>query len=405
MPENFYNIISFVRSLYGRPEGTIPLHAPVFNGNEREYVLDAIDSTFVSSVGEYVDRFEGMMRDITGAKYAVATVNGTAALQVALKLAGVSSGDEVITQPLTFVATCNAITHAGGSPVFVDVDRNTLGLSSDALRAFLEQTCESRNGSAYNKVTGNRLSACVPMHTFGHPCRIEEICEVCNAYNIPVVEDAAEAIGSTRNGTHAGTFGLMGIYSFNGNKTVTCGGGGAIVTDDEDLAKRAKHITTTAKAPHPYEYVHDEIAFNYRMTNLNAALACAQLEQLGKYIADKRATAQAYTEFFDYIDDVALIHEPKNCRSNYWLNTILLPDKADRNSFLEETNSNGIMTRPVWTLMNELDMFRDCQCGPLKIAEELQYRVVNLPSSVRFEQKGTKKTKPSTAGLPEKSQK
>ncbi len=393
MLENFQKIITFVRSLYNTPDGTIPLHAPVFVGNERKYVLDAIDSTFVSSVGAYVDRFEELMCEITGAKHAVATVNGTAALQVALKLAGVCRDHLVITQPLTFVATCNAIRHCGADPVFVDVDRDTLGMSPEALADYLQTNCEARNDDAVDRETGRRIAACVPMHTFGHPCRIEEICEVCNEYGIPVVEDAAESLGSTRNCKHAGTFGLLGIYSFNGNKTVTCGGGGAIITDDDDLAKRAKHITTTAKIPHPYEYVHDEVAFNFRMPNLNAALACAQLEQLEAFIADKRTTAAAYAEFFETIDAVEFISEPEGCRSNYWLNAVLLENRTERNAFLETTNSSGIMTRPVWRLMNQLEMFNNCSCGPLDNAEWLEDRVVNLPSSVRFSQKRTKETK------------
>jgi len=379
-------IIDLIRSLFEQPEGTIPLHAPIFNGNERKYVLDAIDSTFVSSVGKYVDRFEEMLTDITGAEYAVATVNGTAALQVALQLAGVQSGDEVMTQPLTFVATCNAISHCGAKPAFVDIDSETVGLSPNSLENFLQKHCKFQDGNTINRNTGNRIAACVPMHTFGHPCRIEEICKVCDRYNIPVVEDAAEALGSTRNGKQAGTFGKLGIYSFNGNKTVTCGGGGAIVTNDESLAKHAKHITTTAKVPHPYEYVHDEVAYNYRMPNLNAALACAQLEMLDTYIANKRRTAKAYADFFDAFESIDFLKEPENCHSNYWLNSLVFESKAVRDKFLKQMNDNRIMARAAWRLMPDLEIFRNCQNDNLQTAQTLQPCLANIPSSVNEKQ-------------------
>ena len=383
MKDNFTRIVEFVRSLY--PEDDfIPLHVPRFHGNERKYVMDAIDSTFVSSVGEYVNRFEQMTQQITGAKYAIATVNGTSALHIALLLAGVKTGDEVLTQPLTFVATCNAIAYCSAKPVFVDVDRDTMGLSPDKLKSFLESYTEMQAGKCVNRMTGNHITACLPMHTFGHPCRIDELLDVCRKYNIALVEDAAESLGSYYKEKHTGTFGLLGILSFNGNKIATAGGGGVIVTDNADLGKKAKHLTTTAKVPHPYEFVHSEIGYNYRMPNLNAALICAQLEQLDEYLADKRKTAECYKKFFAGMAEVNFVAEPENSRSNYWLNTILTGSLEERDKLLKATNDNGVMTRPIWKLMNKLAMFKDCQCGDLANAEWLEARVVNLPSSVRI---------------------
>jgi perosamine synthetase len=361
----------------------IPLHEPRFSELDKEYVLDAIDSTFVSSVGAYVDRFEKELAECVGAKRAVVTVNGTSALQVALRLAGVESGDEVLTQSLTFIATANSIHHCDAHPVFLDVDRDRMGLSPDAVRGFLEEFGEKRDGTVFNNSTGRRIAAILPMHTFGHPCRIEELCALAEEWGIPVVEDAAEALGSKSDGRHCGTFGTLGIYSFNGNKTITCGGGGAIVTDDEALADRAKHLTTTAKVPHRWEFVHDEIGYNYRMPNLNAALACAQLEQLDRLLADKRELASEYRSFFLDCDWADFMDEPSGCSSNFWLNAVLLRDQGARNRFLEESNKAGIMTRPVWRLMNKLEMFKDCQCGSLDNARWLEERVVNIPSSVR----------------------
>jgi perosamine synthetase len=374
-------IIKFIRETFGR-EGFIPLHEPKFAGNEKKYVLDAIDSTFVSSVGAYVDRFEKMISEISGSNYAVATVNGTAALQVALKLAGVRKGDEVITQPVTFVATANAISYCGAKPVFLDVDRSTLGLSADALMAFLEEGAEAgKEGMCYNRKTKRRISACVPMHTFGHPSEIDLIVDICGRYGMPVIEDSAESIGSSYKGQQTGTFGKLGIYSFNGNKTVTCGGGGAILTNDEGLAQRAKHITTTAKIPHPYEYVHDEVGYNYRLPNINAALACAQLEQLDGFIEKKRSLAEKYARFFSEMG-ISFFTEPKYARSNYWLNAVILSDLRERNQFLEATNKAGVMTRPAWRLLNRLEMFKDCQTDGLENARWLEDRIVNIPSSV-----------------------
>ena len=357
------------------------LHRPVFSGNEKRYLTECIDSNFVSSVGAKVTEFEQQIAAFTGAKYAVATVNGTAALHVALQLAGVTRDSEVITQALTFIATCNAVSYLGAKPVFVDVDRNTLGLSPRALRRFLEAHAERRDGQAFNRGTGRRLAACVPMHTFGHPCRIEEIVAICAEYGIPVVEDAAESLGSYCNGRHTGTFGQMGTLSFNGNKIITTGGGGMIVTDDAELARRAKHITTTAKIPHPFEFVHDEVGYNYRMPNLNAALGCAQMEQLERFLVIKRGLAAEYAAFFaDH--GVGFVTEPPGCRSNYWLNAVVLESAEHRDVFLAQSNAAGVMTRPAWRLMSRLEMFKDCQHDGLANATWLEARLVNVPSSV-----------------------
>ena len=375
-------IIKFIKGIFSGAS-FIPLHEPRFSGNEKRYVLDCIDSTFVSSVGKYVDRFEEMICEITGAKYAITTVNGTCALHIALKLAGVQPGDEVITQPLSFVATANSIAHCGARPIFLDVDRETLGLDPTALKEFLKSNTQTKNQGCYNSATGKRIAACVPMHTFGHPCQIDSIAEICEHYNIALIEDAAESIGSTYKDRHTGTFGLFGIYSFNGNKTVTCGGGGAIVTNDEALAQKAKHITTTAKVRHPYEYVHDMTGYNYRLPNINAALACAQLEQLNTFVENKRELAKLYQDFFASLN-IPFIKEPMNARSNYWLNTIVLQDKESRGSFLKVSNGAGVMTRPTWRLLNRLEMFTHCQCGDLSTAEWLEDRAVNIPSSVRL---------------------
>ena len=377
---SFSEIIEFIKSLYPN-EDPVPLHVPRFAGNEKKYVVDAIDSTFVSSVGKYVDRFEEMICGITGAKFAVAVVNGTCALHIALKLVGVQAGDEVITQPLSFVATANSIAHCGARPIFVDVERETLGLDPTALKSFLQAHARIKEDACYNKTTGNRIAACVPMHTFGHPCRVDEIAAICSLYHIALAEDAAESLGSTFKKKHTGTFGLFGVYSFNGNKTVTCGGGAAIVTNDEALAKKAKHITTTAKLPHPYEYVHDMVGYNYRLPNLNAALACAQLEQLDFFIENKRELAKLYQDFFASLN-MPFIEEPMNARSNYWLNAIILPDLKTRDEFLKATNGAGVMTRPVWRLMNKLQMYKDCQTDALGNAQWLEALVVNIPSSV-----------------------
>jgi perosamine synthetase len=374
--------ISFIRKTFGQPDDFIPLHAPHFGGNEKKYVLETIESTFVSSVGAYVTRFEEMMCEITGAKYAIATVNGTTALHLALVLAGVKRDELVITQPLTFVATANAITHAGGLPVFVDVDRDTLGLSPSALKKFLEEESYSKEGQCFHQQTNKRIAAVLPMHTFGLPCRIDEIADICRHYGITLVEDAAESLGSYYKGVHTGNFGAIGTFSFNGNKTVTCGGGGAIITNDETIAKAGKHLSTTAKVPHPWAFFHDEVGYNYRMPNLNAALACAQLEQLPKFIENKRELAALYKTFFE-TQGITFISEIVQAQSNYWLNAILLKDIEARDHFLAATNQASVMTRPIWTLMNKLPMYKDCICANIDNAEWLEERVVNLPSSVR----------------------
>ena len=377
----FKKIIDFILSLYDRSEGVVPLHAPIFQGNEKKYVDDAIHSTFVSSVGKYVNQLEQTLCSETGAKYAIATMNGTAALHVALLLAGVGADDEVITQPLTFVATANSIRYCYAHPVFIDIDGDTLGMSPKALLVFLETNAQIKENHCINKNSGRTIRACVPMHTFGHPCRIDEIVDICRSHNIPVVEDAAESIGSLYKYKRTGTFGLAGIYSFNGNKTVTCGGGGAIITDDENFAAKSKHLTTTAKEPHPYEYFHNCVGFNYRMPNLNAALACAQMEQLDSFLKKKRKLAQIYDEFFQDLG-VSFFREPQMARSNYWLNTVILNDAASRDSFLKEANNAGVMVRPAWRLMSELPMYQKNQSDSLKTASDLAKRIVNIPSGL-----------------------
>ena len=379
----FESFVQFVRQIFGKPEGFIPLHEPRFTGNEKQYVIDAIDSTFVSSVGRYVDRFEEQIRDYTGASYAIATVNGTASLHIALLLAGVERNDLVLTQPLSFVATSNAIAYTGAEPCFIDVDPNTLSLSPDALAEFLKSQTTIKNGGCYHTDTGKRISACVPMHTFGHPARISELVEICTAHGIPVVEDAAESLGSTYDGQQTGTFGLLGTYSFNGNKTITSGGGGMVVTNDERLGKLAKHLTTQAKVPHRWEFNHDQTGYNYRLPNLNAALACAQMEQLDGFIANKRDLARQYEAFFR--DKPAhFVAQPTHSESNYWLNAILLANRAERDDLLTYTNDQGIMTRPVWTLLSSLPMLRHCLTDGGTNAQHIEDRLVNIPSSVRL---------------------
>lgn len=378
----FDEVVHFIKQLYGTEE-FIPLHEPRFQGNEKKYLAEAIDSTFVSSVGAFVDRFEQDFSNFLGVDQSVACVNGTAALHTALILAGVEHNDEVITQPLTFIATCNAISYQKAHPVFVDVDKDTMGLSPDALEEFLKKNAAVTDRGCLNKTTGQIIKAVMPMHTFGHPCRIDEIANICKKWHIMLIEDAAESLGSSYKGQKLGTFGDIAAFSFNGNKIITTGGGGMIVANTPALTKRAKHLTTTAKVPHPFEFTHDEIGYNYRMPNLNAALGCAQLEQIGPYLKSKRQLAGQYKNFFKGRNAEQFIDEPADCKSNFWLNAILLENSAARDSLLSEVNAEGVMVRPIWTLMNKLPMFKDCQAGPLKNAEWLESRVVNLPSSVR----------------------
>ncbi len=382
----YEDIVDFIRSHYEAAAGeTVMLHAPTFAGNEKKYLNECIDSTFVSSVGPFVDRFENEIAKFTGATKAVVCVSGTNALHMAMMLVGVERDDEVLTQALTFIATCNAISYIGAHPVFIDVDLDTMGLSPDALERWLEKNAEMRHGECFNKTTGRRIKACVPMHTFGHPVRLDEIVDICRRWNIELVEDAAESIGSYYKGRHTGTFGRVGAISFNGNKTITTGGGGMLLFQDEELGKFAKHITTQAKVPHRWAFVHDHIGYNYRMPNINAALGCAQLEQIDRFLESKRATAQAYIDYFaGEPHGVRFMKEPDGTRSNYWLNAVLLPDHESQQAFLQFTNDHGVMTRPVWELMNRLDMFKDAQTDGLKNTAYLADRIVNIPSSVKL---------------------
>lgn len=414
---DYKNTIDFIKSVYGNQEFT-PLAVPVFAGNEKKYLNECIDTTFVSSVGKFVDRFEEDMAKYTGAKKAVVCVSGTNALHMSLMLAGVERDDEVLTQALTFIATCNALSYIGAHPVFIDVDKSTMGLSPDAMKEWLIRNAEVREvkkvenvkndilshtdyntpqypslpslhseptKACFNKRTGRRVRACVPMHTFGHPVRIEEIAALCEEWHIELVEDAAESIGSTYNGQHTGTFGRVGAISFNGNKTITTGGGGMLLFNDEELGKYAKHITTQAKVPHRWEFRHDHIGYNYRMPNINAALGCAQLENLDKYVASKRKVAAEYIEHFKKVDGIDFFAEPENTFSNYWLSAVVLKDKEAQLDFLQQTNDNKVMTRPIWELMNRLPMFEKCENDGLKNTIWFADRVVNIPSSVRVE--------------------
>lgn len=382
MDEKIQQIVSFIRDAFSEPENMIILHDPRFCGNERKYLLDAMDSNFVSSVGEYVGKFEKAVAEYTGSPFAIAAVNGTSALHISLLLAGVKPDDEVITQPVSFIATCNAISYCNAHQVFVDVDRDTMGMSPEKLEDFLKKNSRKKpDGFTYNNKTGRRFAAIVPMHTFGHPCRIDEIAAVAEQYNIPLVEDAAESMGSFYKGKHTGRFGKFGAISFNGNKIITTGGGGMILTDNEEKAKLAKHITTTAKLPHRWEYRHDYTAYNYRLTNLAAALGCGQIEQLEKFVQIKRDLATKYAAFFEK-SGIPFNKEPADARSNYWLMAVILKDRAERDEFLTYTNDHKIMTRPIWILNNKLDMYAGCQCGDLTNAEWLEDRVVNIPSTV-----------------------
>jgi aminotransferase in exopolysaccharide biosynthesis len=374
-------VVSALREVLG--ERPVALHEPSFGGNEWLYLKECLDSTFVSSVGKFVDRFEMELAGATGARHAVAVVNGTAALHIALKLAGVQAGDEVLVPALTFVATANAVTYCGAIPHFVDCEERTLGIDASKLRAHLAETTEQRAGLCCNRATGRTIRAMVPMHTFGHPVDIDGLLALARDFNIAMVEDAAESLGSYYCGRHTGTFGLLGILSFNGNKTITTGGGGAILTNDACLARRAKHVTTTAKLPHAWEFVHDEIGYNYRMPNINAALGCAQLEQLADFLQNKRMLFERYRNAFAAVPDVRVIAEPANCQSNYWLQTLLLDESIaeQRDELLAATNAAGYQTRPAWAPMHTLTPYSSCPRASLEVAESLQRRIINIPSS------------------------
>ena len=377
-------VMSAILSVTG--SRSLTLHEPSFKGNEWTYLKECLDSNFVSSVGKFVDRFESDLADFTGAKYAIAVVNGTAALHIALKLGGVKEKDEVLVPALNFVASANAVTYCGATPHFVDSNTKTLGVDPIKLRQYLSETSEKNSGQCINRATGRVIRALVPMHTFGHPADIDELLGIAQDFNIVLIEDAAESLGSFYHGQHTGTFGLMGVLSFNGNKIITTGGGGAILTNNAALAKKAKHITTTAKLPHAWEYRHDEIGYNYRMPNINAALGCAQLEQLTLMISSKRRLYELYQIAFRSVRGASLIKEPDQCQSNYWLQTLLLDvEQTDQRDYiLSATNKAGLMTRPAWVLLNELMPFKGCPFMDLTVAEDLSKRLINIPSSTNL---------------------
>jgi len=373
------HILNYIKSLF--PESRdIKLHEPFFSGKEKDYLTECIETNYVSSVGQFVNRFEQMLAEYTGAKYAIATVNGTSALHAALKIAGVQQGDEVLTQAVSFVATANAISYLNASPVFLDSNIETLGMSVSALNNYLNIFAQKKDdGFTYNRMTGQKISACVPMHVFGHPVKIDKIKEITTHYNISLIEDAAESLGSFFHGQHTGTFGEMGIFSFNGNKVITTGGGGMIITNNKKLAEKAKHLTTTAKKKHHWEFKHDQIGYNYRMPNINAALGCAQMEILPEILRKKRQLTMHYKNFFQS-HDIDFVLEPDFCQSNYWLNTIVFKTVDERNRFLEYSNNNGVTTRPLWTLLPKLPIYKDCKTDDLKHALWIENHMVNIPS-------------------------
>lgn len=382
MADQAAQVIDIVRKAFPTKD-FIPLHEPCFNGHEKQYLANCIDSTFVSYLGEYVTQVENKISQFTGSKYCLTMVNGTAALHMALLGVGVSEETEVLTQPLTFVATTNAIHYCGADPVFIDVDQETLGMCPDDLRSFLKTKTTLKNGSCYNNLTGKKISACVPVHIFGHPLHINEIVKICAEYNIPVVEDAAESLGSYRDGQHTGTFGDVATLSFNGNKVVTCGGGGAVITNSEKIYLKLKHISTTAKKPHAWEYFHDEVGYNYRMPNLNAAVLMAQFEQLDGFLQNKRELAEYYKTEFSRTE-VKFLTEPKNTKANYWLNAIFVKNKDEREHFLKTLNAAKVMCRPAWTLMSDLPAFEKNFVFSKARSEELSQTLLNIPSSVRL---------------------
>jgi len=380
---NYKALLHALRSVLPQNQDMVSLHEPQFSGNEWAYVKECLDTGWVSSVGAYVDRFERELAAFTGISRAVAVVNGTAALHICLKLVGVAAGDEVLIPTLTFVATANAVSYCGAIPHFVDSEIKTLSMDPRKLDDYLKNIAEIRKDCCYNKQTNRRIAAVVPMHTFGHPVDIDLLLDVCNRYRIALVEDAAESLGSYYKGKHTGNFGRVSALSFNGNKIITTGGGGAILTNDEELGHLAKHITTTARIPHPWELSHDMVGYNYRLPNINAALGCAQLEQLPSFIEKKRALAERYKKVFATVSGVSFFTEPEHAKSNYWLNVLLLDNNciADRDTLLELTNKSGIQTRPVWTLMHQLPMFHQCPRMDMSVAENIARRLINIPSS------------------------
>jgi perosamine synthetase len=377
------DFIKVLHEVLGIPKTPLSLHEPHFSGNEWLYVKECIDTSWVSSGGKYVDEFEQRLAEYTGSRYAIAVVNGTAALHIALLLAGVRAGDEVLVPALSFVATANAVAHCGAIPHFIDSNESTLGVDPFSLERYLEVISERSLNGLRNKLTGRRIAAVVPMHVFGHPVDMNELVKVAKNFEIPIVEDAAEALGSTFAGRHMGTFGLLGVLSFNGNKVITTGGGGALLTDDEEIALSAKHLTTTAKQKHPWDFYHDSIAFNYRLPNINAALGCAQLENISGILEKKRILARAYQKAFDMVSNFSFISEPQNSRSNYWLNAVRFrpPNLIERNELLSLAHENGFQCRPVWRLLNSLPMFQECPHADLEIAKKLEISIINLPSS------------------------
>lgn len=371
--------VNEAKEIYGN--SFIPLHRPVFEGNEIKYLKDCVESNFVSSMSNYVDKFELDIAHFVGSKYAVSTVNGTSALHISLIISGVEPGDEVLTQALTFIATCNAITYIGANPVFIDVDIDTMGMSPKSLIKFLQNNTYCKNGSLYNKKTKKKITACVPMHTYGIPCRINELKKICDDYGIVLIEDAAESLGSFSDKKHTGTIGSLGIFSFNGNKVITTGGGGMIVTDNQELALRAKHLTTTAKLPHPTEFIHDEIGYNYRLPGICAALGVAQVEELDNFLKIKEVLFKRWESFFKKFD-INMSTPLLGDISNNWFNSIILNDRSERDSFLAFSNKKNVMTRPIWELMPNLEMFKEYEKDNLKNSILLRDRVVAIPSSV-----------------------
>ncbi|MCF6265838.1 MAG: LegC family aminotransferase [Desulfuromusa sp.] len=378
----FEKPFDFIRQQFGN-QNSIPLHEPTFSGNEKKYLAECIDSTFVSSVGVFVDKFEQAVADFVGSNHAIAVVNGTQALFVALKSLGADASCEVLTQSLTFIATANAIHYTGAAPVFLDIDPHTLGLSPVAVKEFLQQQTELRNGQCVNKISGRTIAACLPMHTCGHPCQVEELQVLCAENNIQLIEDAAESLGSRVTTGHTGTLGKVGVFSFNGNKVITTGGGGMMVTDDEELAQKLRHLTTTAKVPHPWEFIHDEIGYNFRLPNINAALGLAQMEQLPLFLKNKQELAKSYREFFAG-SEIRYLEEPAGSQSNFWLNTILLPTEEQKEAFLDQANQQGIGARSLWRPMHLLNIYRHYQRDAQITAEQIYRHAVNIPSSVRL---------------------